>query len=89
MKVTFNSVIDERIRFMSQEVQFADASCQCARAVPSPSLRVPVTPANRAYLCWLRAAELIAWESGRRLNARAIASRQGNSNVNKSNNQNR
>lgn len=31
----------------------------------APSLRVPVTPKNRALLRWLRAAELSAWETGR------------------------
>jgi hypothetical protein len=29
---------------------------------PSPSLRVPVTPANRGLLRWLRSAELAAWQ---------------------------
>jgi hypothetical protein len=32
---------------------------------PAPSLRVPVTAANRALLRRLRAAELSAWEAGR------------------------
>lgn len=31
----------------------------------APSLRVPVTVANRTLLRWLRAAELSAWEAGR------------------------
>ncbi|HWD18538.1 MAG TPA: hypothetical protein VHB20_04615 [Verrucomicrobiae bacterium] len=31
----------------------------------APSLRVPVTAANRALLRWLRAAELAAWETGK------------------------
>ena len=30
----------------------------------APSLRVPVTAANRAFLRWLRAAELSAFEAG-------------------------
>jgi len=30
---------------------------------PQPSLRVPVTPANRRYLRALRAAEAAAWEA--------------------------
>ena len=33
-------------------------------AVPAPSLRVPVNANNRAYLRWLRAVELSAWEAG-------------------------
>jgi len=32
---------------------------------PAPSLRVPVTAANRELLRRLRAAESFAWESGR------------------------
>lgn len=31
---------------------------------PAPSLRIPVTAANRGFLRWLRAAELSAWEAG-------------------------
>jgi hypothetical protein len=31
----------------------------------APSLRVPVTAGNRAFLRWLRAAEMSAWEAGR------------------------
>lgn len=31
----------------------------------APSLRVPVTTANRALLRWLRMEELSAWEAGR------------------------
>jgi hypothetical protein len=31
----------------------------------APSLRVPVTAANRALLRWLRREELSAWEAGR------------------------
>jgi hypothetical protein len=31
----------------------------------APSLRVPVTTANRALLRWLRREELSAWEAGR------------------------
>jgi len=31
----------------------------------APSLRVPVTEANRSFLRWLRAAELSAFEMGR------------------------
>jgi len=31
----------------------------------TPSLRVPVTTANRALLRWLRREELFAWEAGR------------------------
>ena len=31
----------------------------------APSLRVPVTAANRALLRWLRNEELSAWETGR------------------------
>ena len=34
-----------------------------ARICPAPSLRVPVTAANRALLRQLRQAELTAWES--------------------------
>ena len=45
---------------------------------PAPSLRVPVTAANRDLLRRLRAAELTAWESGRpgvfgRLDAMAVS----------------
>ncbi len=36
----------------------------CARVRPAPSLRVPVTAANRALLRWLREAESSAWEAG-------------------------
>lgn len=32
---------------------------------PAPSLRVPVTAANRALLRWLRNEELSAWKAGR------------------------
>ena len=32
---------------------------------PAPSLRVPVTARNRALLRRMRAAELLAWETGR------------------------
>ena len=31
----------------------------------TPSLRVPVTAANRALLRWLRREELFAWQAGR------------------------
>ncbi len=31
---------------------------------PAPSLRVPVTAANRPLLRWLREAESSAWEAG-------------------------
>lgn len=34
---------------------------------PQPSLRVPVTPANRDYLRRLRASEAVAWEMGKDL----------------------
>ena len=40
------------------------ARSSSTRLCPAPSLRVPVTTANRALLRRLRAAELSAWESG-------------------------
>lgn len=39
---------------------------------PQPSLRVPATPANRAYLRRLRAWEAEAWEMGKDLRQNAL-----------------
>jgi hypothetical protein len=40
---------------------------------PAPSLRVPVTTRNRAFLRWLRAAELAAWEAGQACSEKLIS----------------
>ncbi len=44
-------------------------------ANPAPSLRVPVTAGNRAFLRWLRAAELSAWEAGQACSEKLISRR--------------
>jgi hypothetical protein len=46
---------------LKRRTDFANAAASIRLA---PSLRVPVTPANRELLRWLRAAELAAWEHG-------------------------
>jgi hypothetical protein len=40
---------------------------------PAPSLRVPVTAGNRAFLRWLRAAELAAWETGQACSEKLVS----------------
>lgn len=41
----------------------APPRCPRTNVQPAPSLRVPVTVANRELLRWLRAAELSAWQN--------------------------
>ena len=53
---------------MKTEIEVTEAAVSgqwrfCAGT--APSLRVPVTAANRALLRWLRREELSAWEAGR------------------------
>ena len=53
---------------MKTEIEIAEAAVSGQwRFCPgtAPSLRVPVTAANRALLRWLRREELCAWEAGR------------------------
>lgn len=53
---------------MKTEIEIAEADVSRIlrfNTSPAPSLRVPVTIANRALLRWLRNEELSAWKSGR------------------------
>jgi hypothetical protein len=68
MKSAFASLFSERNHFM--KVEFDIAGTAAPDSLPrhvhtAPSLRVPVTAANRTLLRWLRAAELSDWEAGR------------------------
>jgi hypothetical protein len=60
---------------MKNEIQSSVSphSGLCANA--APSLRVPVTAGNRAFLRWLRAAELSAWEAGQAYSEKLISRR--------------
>ena len=52
---------------MKTQVETSEAGAarqSFVRVCAAPSLRVPVTAANRALLRQLRAAELSAWEAG-------------------------
>jgi hypothetical protein len=48
----------------TEAVHAGTARCSGQGVYPAPSLRVPATAGNRAFLRWLRAAELTAWEAG-------------------------
>jgi hypothetical protein len=67
MKSTFTSLFPERNQFMKGEIDIAGPAGPGSSPLyvhPAPSLRVPVTAANRTLLRWLRAAELSDWEAG-------------------------
>ena len=58
----------ERNDYMKTEIEIAEAGVSRIlrfNTSTAPSLRVPVTAANRALLRWLRNEELSAWEAGR------------------------
>jgi hypothetical protein len=68
MNRIFTNLIKERNRFMKAEFEVAGAAVSDSlplKILTAPSLRVPVTQANRTLLRWLRAAELSDWEAGR------------------------
>jgi hypothetical protein len=50
---------------MKNEIQKSVSRSSRLSVQPAPSMRVLVNADNRAYLRWLRAAELSAWEAGR------------------------
>ena len=55
----------------------SEASNSCPRPKfpkAAPSMRVPVNAGNRAFLRWLRAAEMSAWEAGRLWGSGAVES---------------
>ena len=60
---------------MKNEIQSSVSPHLGFRANPAPSLRVPVTAGNRAFLRWLRAAELSAWEAGQAYSEKLISRR--------------
>ncbi len=67
MNRSMTNISCERNQFMKTETPVVQTgSLRDARqsSYPAPSLRVPVTADNRAFLRWLRAAELTAWEAG-------------------------
>lgn len=73
VKCEFVNVFPERNEFMrmkfgnlEQPALFGSRS----NVRPAPSLRLPVTAANRALLRRLRAAESFAWETGHILRCR-------------------
>jgi hypothetical protein len=58
----------ERNHFMNDKFEIAATAASDSLVMyvhTAPSLRLPVTPANRALLRRLRAAELSEWEAGR------------------------
>ena len=68
MKRTFASLLTARNQFIKTEIEIAEAAASNLlryNTSPAPSLRLPVTAANRALLRRLRTAELSAWEAGR------------------------
>jgi hypothetical protein len=68
MKRTFANLFTARNQFMKTEIEINEAAVSSLlrfNTSPAPSLRVPVTTANRALLRWLRREELSAWEAGR------------------------
>jgi hypothetical protein len=60
---------------MKNEIHSSVSPHSRSCANPAPSLRVPVTAGNRAFLRWLRAAELSAWEAGRAYSGKLISRR--------------
>jgi hypothetical protein len=68
MKNPFASSFRERNYFMKDKFDIAATAASDSLVMyvhAAPSLRVPVTPANRTLLRRLRAAELSDWEAGR------------------------
>jgi hypothetical protein len=68
MKRTFASLFAARNQFMKTEIEITGAAVSSHlrfNTSPAPSLRLPVTAANRALLRRLRTEELSAWEAGR------------------------
>ena len=67
MKSTFASLFRERNYFMKDKFDIAATTTSDSLVMyvrTAPSLRVPVTPANRTLLRRMRAAELSDWEAG-------------------------
>ena len=64
MKETSAKFGANAVRQQVQIPQLADFLTPLAVPKPQPSLRVPVTRANRRLLRALRAAEEVAWEKG-------------------------
>ena len=67
MSSSMTNILRERIQRMKTEtdaLQSGSVKDSRPNVSPAPSLRVPVTAGNRAFLRWLRAAELLAWEAG-------------------------
>jgi hypothetical protein len=68
MNRAFANLFSERNQFMNAEIEIAEAAVSRIlrfNTSTAPSLRVPVTTANRALLRRLRMEELSAWEAGR------------------------
>jgi hypothetical protein len=64
---SMTTLFRERNQFMKTETDAIRAGTprdSRQNMSPAPSLRVPVTANNRAFLRWLRAAESKAWEAG-------------------------
>lgn len=64
----FTNLFQEQNQFMKAEFEVAGAAVSGSLPLDiltAPSLRVPVTMANRPLLRWLRAAESSDWEAGR------------------------
>jgi len=64
----FASLFAARNQFMKTEIEITEAAVSSHlrfNTSPAPSLRLPVTAANRALLRRLRTEELSAWEAGR------------------------
>ena len=67
MKNLFASSFRERNLFMKYNFDIAATTTSDSLIMyvhTAPSLRVPVTPANRTLLRQMRAAELSEWEAG-------------------------
>jgi len=68
MKRMLASLFAARNQFMKTEIEITEAAVSSHlrfNTSPAPSLRLPVTAANRALLRRLRTEELSAWEAGR------------------------
>jgi hypothetical protein len=68
VKCEFTNAYRERNQFMKSGIEVSGMTVSHGARLPvrpAPSLRLPVTAANRALLRKLRAAESCAWEAGR------------------------
>jgi hypothetical protein len=73
VKCEFINVFPEGNQFMRMEIGTLEQPAFCgsrSNVRPAPSVRLPVTAANRALLRRLRAAESSAWEAGHILHCR-------------------